>query len=61
MHPEEADVDAVLLLEGEHGAGPVREVVQHLTRLHVPVVQKNMKKLKQYKKINFINVLSNIF
>ena len=36
VHSEEADVDSVLLLEGEHGARPIGEVVQHVTSVHVP-------------------------
>ena len=36
VHAEEADVHAVLLLEGKHGPGAVREVVRHLTRVNVP-------------------------
>ena len=36
VHPEKADVHAVLLLEGKHGAGPVGEVVQHLSSVNVP-------------------------
>ncbi len=36
VHAEEADVRPLLLLEGEHGPRSVREVVQHLPRVHVP-------------------------
>ena len=36
VHPEEADVDPVLLLEGEHGAGAVWEVIQHVPSVHIP-------------------------
>ena len=36
VHPEEADVDPVLLLEGEHGAGTVWEVIQHVASVHIP-------------------------
>jgi hypothetical protein len=35
VHAEEADVRPLLLLEGEHGPRSVREVVQHLPRVHV--------------------------
>ena len=36
VHPEEADVDPVLLLECEHGAGAVWEVIQHVPSVHIP-------------------------
>ena len=36
VHAEEAHVHPVLLLEGKHGAGPVRKVVQHLSSVNVP-------------------------
>jgi hypothetical protein len=36
MHAEEAHIGSLLFLEGKHGPGPVGEVVQHLTRVHVP-------------------------
>ena len=35
VHPKEADVHSVLLLEGEHRASPVREVVQHVASVHI--------------------------
>ena len=36
VHPKETDIDPVLLLEGEHRPGTVREVVQHLALVDVP-------------------------
>ena len=36
VHSEEADVNPVLLLEGEHSARSIGEVVQHVTSVHVP-------------------------
>ena len=36
MHPKEANVYTVLLLEGKHGASPVRKVVQHLSSVTIP-------------------------
>ena len=35
MHPKEANVYTVLLLEGEHGPCSVWEVVHHLTSVDV--------------------------
>ena len=36
MHAKEANIHAILLLEGKHGSGSVGEVVHHLARVHVP-------------------------
>ena len=36
VHPKETHVHPVLLLEGEHGAGAVWEVVQHVASVHIP-------------------------
>ena len=35
MHSKEANIHAILLLEGKHGSGSVGEVVHHLARVHV--------------------------
>ena len=35
MHAKEANIHAILLLEGKHGSGSVGEVVHHLARVHV--------------------------
>ena len=35
MHAKEADIHAILFLEGKHGSGSVGEVVHHLARVHV--------------------------
>ena len=36
VHPKEADVNSVLLLKGEHSARAIREIVQHVTGVHIP-------------------------
>lgn len=35
MHPEEANIDTILLLEGKHGSGSVGEVIHHLTSVNI--------------------------
>ena len=35
MHAKEANIHAILLLEGKHGSGSVGEVVHHLARVHI--------------------------
>ena len=36
VHPKEADVNSILLLEGEHSTRAIGEVVQHVTSVHIP-------------------------
>ena len=35
VHPEEANIDTILLLEGKHGSGSVGEVIHHFTSVNI--------------------------
>ena len=50
VHPEEANIDTILLLEGKHGSGSVGEVIHHITSINISkqVVLKYFSELWKY-------------